>query len=109
MVEVELADLKKLGKDISEILQQKLQVEIKVKGGTLLVPDSAAGRPVSVKDVKAQVKHALHNLGLSDEYRVLTEHHKVRIVKIEEKARPPAEREPSAPPPSQSLPYFFPG
>jgi hypothetical protein len=108
MVEVELSDLKKVGKDISELLGQRLRTEVTVKGGTLLVPDEANGHHVGVKDVKMQVKHVLHHLGLSEEYRVLTEHHKVRIVKVEEKLRPAAERKASAPPPSQSLPYFFP-
>jgi hypothetical protein len=108
MVEVELGDLKKIGKDIAEVLSKRLSAEVQVKGKVLLVPDSVKGKHYGVKDVKLLVKHALHQLGMSEEYRVLTEHHQVRIVKVEEKARY-AEREGEAPPPSQSLPYFFPG
>jgi hypothetical protein len=108
LVEVELGDLKKVGKDIAEILGKRLKTEVQVKGKMLLIPDAVNGRSCGVKDVKLHVKHALHQLGLSEQYRVLTEHHLVRIVKIEEKARY-AEREGTAPPPSQSLPYFFPG
>ena len=109
MVEVELGDLKKIGKDIAEILDKRLKTEVQVKGKMLLIPDTINGRSCGVKDVKLHVKHALHQLGLTDRYRVLTEHHLVRIVKVEEKSRY-AEREGvTAPPPSQSLPYFFPG
>jgi hypothetical protein len=108
MVEVELGDLKKVGKDIAEIMSKRVSAEVQVKGKLLLVPDSANGKHYGVKDVKLLVKHALHQLGMSEEYRVLTEHHQVRIVKVEEKARY-AERGGEAPPPSQSLPYFFPG
>ncbi|HYB67585.1 MAG TPA: hypothetical protein VEC43_04595 [Candidatus Acidoferrales bacterium] len=108
MVEVELGDLKKVGKDIAEILDKRLKTDVQVKGKMLLIPDTINGRSFGVKDVKLHVKHALHQLGLSEQYRVLTEHHLVRIVKIEEKARY-AEHGGTAPPPAQSLPYFFPG
>lgn len=107
MVEVELGDLKKVGKDIAEILDQRLKTVVEVKGKLLIVPDTANGKHYGVKDMKLHVKHALHQLGLSKEYRVLAEHHKIRIVKVEEKVRY-SERESGAPAPAQSLPYFFP-
>jgi hypothetical protein len=107
LIEVELSDLKQVGKDIAQILGQRLQVEAIVKGKLLLLPDEVNGRRLGVKDVKLQLKHALHNLGLSEEYRVLAEHHRIRIVKIEVKQKM-AERKGTTPPPSQSLPYFFP-
>ena len=108
MVEVELGDLKKVSKEIAEILSTRLGEEVQVKGKLILVPDTIKGKHYGVKDVKLIMKHALHQLGMSGEYRVLAEHHQVRIVKVEEKTRY-AEREGAAPPPSQSLPYFFPG
>jgi hypothetical protein len=107
LIEVELSDLKQVGKDIAQILGQRLQVEAIVKGKLLLLPDEVNGRRLGVKDVKLQLKHALHNLGLSEEYRVLAEHHRIRIVKVEEKQKM-AERKGTTPSPSQSLPYFFP-
>jgi len=108
LVEVELGDLKKVGKDIADVVSKKLGEEVQVKGKLLLVPDIVKGKHYGVKDVKLIMKHTLHQLGMSEEYRVLAEHHQVRIVKVEEKARY-GEREGVAPPPSQSLPYFFPG
>ena len=108
MVEVELGDLKKVSKDIAEIVNRKIRAEVQVKGKVLLIPDAVNGKRFGVKDVKLIMKHALHQLGMSNEYRVLAEHHQVRIVKVEEKAHY-TEREGAAPPPSQSLPYFFPG
>jgi len=103
-----LGDLKKVGKEIAEILSKRLKADVPVKGKVLLVPDTVNGKHYGAKDVKLLVKHALHQLGVSEEYRVLSEHHEVRIVKVEEKTRY-AEREGAAPPPAQSLPYFFPG
>ena len=108
MVEVELGDLKKVGKEIAEAVNKKIGAEVQVKGKLLLIPDTVNGKHYGVKDVKLLMKHALHQLGMANEYRVLAEHHQVRIVKIEEKERY-AERGGTAPPPSQSLPYFFPG
>jgi len=108
LVEVELGDLKKVSKDIAEILRTRLGEEVQVKGKLILIPDTIKGKHYGVKDVKLIMKHALHQLGMSEEYRVLAEHHQVRIVKVEEKTRY-AERQGAAPPPSQSLPYFFPG
>ena len=103
-----MGDLKKVGKEIAEILSKRLKADVPVKGKVLLVPDTVNGKHYGAKDVKLLVKHALHQLGVSEEYRVLSEHHEVRIVKVEEKTRY-AEREGAAPPPAQSLPYFFPG
>jgi hypothetical protein len=108
LVEVELGDLKKVGKDLAEIVSKKLGGDVQVKGKLLIVPDAVNGKHYGVKDVKLIMKHAIHQLGMSNEYRVLAEHHQVRIVKVEEKTRY-AERGGTAPPPSQSLPYFFPG
>jgi hypothetical protein len=107
LIEVELGDLKKVGRDISELLGQKLKRGVTVKGDMLIVPDTDNQR-FGMKDVKMQVKHALYRLGLSDEYRVLSEHHRIRIVRVKEKPKPRIARKGSAPPPSQSLPYLFP-
>jgi hypothetical protein len=107
-MEVELGDLKKVGHDFADLLGQRLRVDVTVKGKTLLVPESANGRQIGMKDLKLHVKHVLHHMHLSDDYRVLAEHQKVRIVRVEEKVRH-AEREGTAPAPAQSLPYFFPG
>ena len=108
MIEVELGELKKVGKEFAESLGDRLKTEVTLKGKLLIVPDTATASNLSVKDVKLQVKHVLHQLGFSEEYRVLAEHHTVRIVKVGEKYRP-VERKGGVPPPSQSLPYFFPG
>jgi hypothetical protein len=70
----------------------------------LIVSDERVG----VKEVKLQLKHALHQLKLSEEYRVFVEHHKIRIVKVNQKSHYVG-KEGTAPPPSRSLPYFFPG
>ena len=102
-----MGDLKKVGKDFAQSLVQRLESEVSLKGRLLIVPDAANGRKFVVKDVKLQVKHVLHQMGFSEEYRVLAEHHTIRIVKVGEKYRP-LEREGKVAPPSQSLPYFFP-
>lgn len=107
MIEIQLGDLKKVGREIAESLGQRLKVDVSQKGKLLIVDDSKGGRRLGVKDVKLQVKHVLHQLGFSEEYRVLEEHHVVRIAKVEEKVRY-AERKGTVPPPSQSLPYLFP-
>jgi hypothetical protein len=107
LIEVELGDLKKVGKEIAESLGQRLKTEVTQKGKLLIIPGAASGSSIGVKDVKLQVKHVLHQLGFSEEYRVLAEHHTVRIEKVKEKVRY-AERKGTAPPPAQSLPYFFP-
>jgi Holliday junction resolvasome RuvABC DNA-binding subunit len=107
LIEVELGDLKKVGKELAEALTQRLKADVSLKGKTLVV-DDPTGSKLSVKEVKLQVKHALHQLGFSEEYRVLTDQHRVRITKVEEKIRY-AERGGRAPAPSKSLPYLFPG
>ena len=103
-----MGDLKKVGNDFAALLGQRLRAEVTVKGKTLLVPENVNGKQLGVKDLKLQVKHVLHHMHLSDDYRVLAEHQKIRIVRMEEKTRR-AEREGTAPAPAQSLPYFFPG
>ena len=108
MIEIELGDLKKVSRDISVFLGQKLKREVTVKGDMLIVPETADSQRFGMKGVKMQVKHALYRLGLSDEYRVLSGHHRIRIVRVKEKLKPRVERKGSAPPPSQSLPYLFP-
>lgn len=108
MTEVELGDLKKVGSDIADLLSRRLKVEVSQKGKTLVVPDTIDGKHFGAKDLKLHVKHVLHQMHLSDDYRVLTEHQKIRIVKLEEKLKH-HEREGTAPAPSKSLPYFFPG
>jgi len=107
LIEVELGDLKKVGKEIAESLRQRLKTDVSQKGKVLVVADTKIGSRLGVKDVKLQVKHVLHQLGFSEEYRVLAEHHIVRIVKVEEKIRY-AERKGTTPAPSKSLPYLFP-
>jgi hypothetical protein len=108
LVEVELGDLKKMSKEIAEVLGERLKTDVQVKGKLLLIPDTINGKHFGVKDVKLHMKHALHQLRLSEDYKILAEHHQLRIVKVEEKERH-MERRSEAPPPSQSLPYFFPG
>jgi len=108
LVEVDLGDLKKISKDIAEVVNRKLGSEVQVKGKLLLIPDTVNGKHVGVKDVKLIMKHALHQLGMVSDYRVLAEHHQVRIIKVEVKEHY-EERGGRAPPPSKSLPYFFPG
>lgn len=103
-----MGDLKKVGNDFGDLLGQRLRAEVTLKGKTLLVPDSSNGKQIGIKDLKLQVKHVLHHMHLSDDYRVLAEHQKIRIVRVEERTRR-AEREGNAPAPAQSLPYFFPG
>lgn len=108
MIEVELGELKKLGKDFAELLKTRLKVEVNIKGPTIILSDPANGS-LSMKDAKLQVKHALHHLNLSDDYRVHSEHHIIRLMKVEEKKAHYVEKGRAAPPPASSLPYFFPG
>jgi len=108
LIEVELGDLEKVGKEISNLLEKKLGAEVVLKGSRLIVSDKKDGSRFGVKDVKIQLKRVLYHLGLSDKYRVLAEHGKIRIVREKEKPRQAPERRGVAPPPSQSLPYLFP-
>jgi len=108
LMEIELGDLEKAGREISQILEKKFRMEIVVKGSKLIVSEKSNDLRFGAKEVKMQLKHALHHLGLSDEFRVLVERTKIRIVRVEEKPRPAPERKSTVPPPSKSLPYFFP-
>jgi hypothetical protein len=108
LIEVELGDLKKLGKEFAEILKQRLKTEITVKGATIILSDPTRG-PLSMNDAKLQVKHALHHLKLSDEYRVHAEHHRIHLVRVEEKRTHYVDKAGTTPAPAKSLPYFFPG
>ena len=92
MIEVDLGDLGKAGQDVSQLLRDRLRAEVIVERTKLIVSEEAGGSRFGVKEVKTQVKHILHHLGLSDGYRVLAEHHKIRIVRVKEKPRPRAER-----------------
>lgn len=105
MIEIEVGDLKKLEKELADLLRQRLKTDVTAKGGKLFLDQT--GR-LSPKDAKLQVKHALRHMGLEEEYRVLSEHHIIRIVRLIEKTRPKPRKEGELPAPSQSLPYFFP-
>jgi hypothetical protein len=106
LIEVELGDLKKVEKELADLLRQRLKADVKVKGSKLILDDSN-GR-LSHKDAKQQVEHALHHLGLGDEYRVHSEHHLILIVKVAKKTRY-VEKKGTTPSPNQTMPYFFPG
>ncbi len=106
LIEVELDGLKKIEKELADLLRERLKTDVAMKGGKLFL-DETDGH-VSPKDAKLQVKHALRHLGLAEGYRVLSEHHIVRIEKLSEKKRPKFRKEGEAPAPSQSMPYFFP-
>jgi hypothetical protein len=107
-MEVELSDLKKVGNDIAELLGERMRTEVAVKGSMLIVPDTVKGKRLEIKDLKLQVKHALHHLGLSEEYRVLADHQRVIVEKVK-KMPQHAHHEGTPPSPYQTLPYFFPG
>jgi len=108
LIQVELGDLKKVGKEIAESLGRRLKTEVELKGKIILVPDTSDGTKIGVKDVKMQLKHVLHHLSFSDEYRVLLEEHRIKIIRIAEKVRR-TEPKGTAPAAAESLPYFFPG
>jgi len=106
LIEVELGEIKKVGKELADLLRQRLKTDVTVKGWKLLL-DQTDGH-VSPKDAKLQVKHALRHLGLEEGYRVLSEHHIIRIEKLAEKKRHKVEKEGEVPAPARSMPYFFP-
>jgi len=108
VIEVELGELKKVGKDFAEVLKQRMKTDVTVKGGTIIVSDPTNGS-LSMKDAKLHVKHALHHLKLDEDYRVLSEHHKIHLVRVEEKRTHYVGKAGTAPAPGKSLPYFFPG
>ena len=85
MIEVELDEVKKVEKELADLLRQRLKTDVTTKGGKLLL-DQTDGH-VSPKDAKLQVEHALHHLGLAEGYRVLSEHHVIRIEKLAEKKK----------------------
>ena len=105
-VEVEMGDLKELGKELARMLQERLKTDVEMNGSMLMLREDSNGH-LRPKDVKMQVKHALHHLGFSHEYRVLSEHTIIRIVRVEKK-RSHVEKAGAVPNPSQSLPYLFP-
>jgi hypothetical protein len=109
LIEVELGDLKKMRTEISRLLGEKLRTEVAVKGSKLIVSeDKNHPQPrVRVKEVKMEVKHVLHHLGLS-QHRVLEEHHRILIVRVKQKRKLHTENKGLPLPPSQSLPYLFP-
>ena len=106
LIEVELDGVKRVEKELADLLRQRLKTDVKIKGSKLIL-DGSNGR-LSHKDAKQQVEHALHHLGLGDEYRVHSQHPLILIVKLAKKTRY-VEKKGTAPPPSRSLPYFFPG
>ena len=106
MIEVELGDLKKVEKELADLLRERLKVDVKINGSKLILDDSN-GR-LSHKVAKHQVEHALHHLGLGNEYRVHSQDHLIQIVKLSKKARY-VEKKGTTPSPNQTMPYFFPG
>ena len=107
MIEVELGDLKKMGGEISRLLEIKLRTKVAVKGSKLIVSEDKNHPQPRVKEVKMEVKRILHHLGLSH-YRALEEHHRILIVRLKEKHKLHTEKKGLPLPPSQSLPYLFP-
>jgi len=105
-VEVEIGDLKEFGRELGKMLQERLKSNVEMNGNMLMLSESPNGH-LRPKDVKMQVKHILHHLGFSHEYRVLSEHTLIRIVRVEKKRRH-MEKSGAIPNPSQSLPYLFP-
>ena len=89
LIEVELGDIKKVKKEFADLLKQRLNTDVTMKGGKLLL-DQTDGH-VNPKDVKLQVEHALRHLGFTEGYRVLSEHHIIRIEKLAEKKKPKVE------------------
>jgi hypothetical protein len=86
LIEVELGDIKKVEKELADLLRQRLKTDVTAKGGTLLLNQTDGH--VSPKDAKSQVEHALHHLGVAEGHRVLSEHQIIRIEKIAEKKKP---------------------
>jgi mRNA-degrading endonuclease RelE of RelBE toxin-antitoxin system len=105
-IEVEMGDLKEVGKELAKVLEERLKTHVEMNESRLVLREGSS-RHIHLKDVKMQVKHALHHLGFSSGYRVLSEHSTIRIFRVEKKRRH-VKREGLAPSPSQSLPYLFP-
>ena len=92
LIEVELGDLKKMGGEISRLLEIKLRTEVAVKGSKLIVSEDKNDPQPRVKEVKMEVKRVLHHLGLSH-YRPVEEHHRILIVRLKEKPKLPHRKE----------------
>jgi hypothetical protein len=107
LIEIELGDLKKIGGEISHLLEEKLKTEVAVKRSKLIVSEDGNHPQPRVKEVKMEVKRVLHHLGFSH-YRALEEHHRILIVRMKEKHKLRTEKKELTLPPSQSLPYLFP-
>jgi len=108
LIEIQLGDLRKVGDEIRRLLSHRLKTELALKSKVLMIPDEVAGRRLKVKAVKMELKHVLHQMSLSKDYRVLADDHGIRIVKVAERMRA-TRREGVVPSPSQTLPYLFPG
>jgi hypothetical protein len=106
-IEVEIGDLKEVGKEFARLLEERLKTDVEMSGNKLTLREGSSGH-LRLKDVKMQAKHVLHHLGFTHRYRVLSEHSLIRIVRVEEKERRHTEKEGVPPSPSQSLPYLFP-
>ena len=106
LIEIEVSEIKRVEKDLADLLKERLKTDVTVRGGKLIL-DQTDGH-VSPKDVKLQVKHALRHLGLEEGYRVLSEHHIIRIEKLAEKKKHKHEKEGEVPAVARSMPYFFP-
>jgi len=91
LIEIELGDVKKVEKELADLLREGLKTDVTMKGGKLIL-DQTDGH-VSPKDAKLQVEHALRHLGLEQGYRVLSEHHIIRIEKLAEKKKPKVEED----------------
>lgn len=105
-IEVDMGDLKEVGKELARVLGERLRTDVEIDRSRLMLRQSPS-KHLRLKDVKMQLKHALHQLGFSNGYRVLSENNMIRIVAVEKKRRH-MQREGLAPSPSQSLPYLFP-
>jgi hypothetical protein len=105
-IEVELGELKEVGKEFARLLQERLKTDVQMNGNTLILCELPSEN-LRLKDAKLAAKHVLHHLGFSHSYRVLSEHNVIRIIRVKEKRRHVG-KEGMPPAPSQSLPYLFP-
>jgi hypothetical protein len=106
-IEVETGDLNEFGKEMARLLQERLKTHVETHGSVLMLQNEDPNRHIRPKDVKMQVKHVLHRLGFSHDYRVLSEHNLIRIVRVEKRRRY-VEKAGVVPSPTESLPYLFP-
>jgi hypothetical protein len=105
-IEVELGDLKEMGNEFARLLEARLKTDVEMNGNKLTLGKGSSHHS-HPKEVKTQIKHVLHHMGFSQNYRVLSDHSRIRIVRLEKKERH-AEKEGVAPNPAQTLPYLFP-